>query len=61
MGVLPVADLTLQDQLLGATRKNQSRAFDEARATIAGVPLSTEQKNHLLQIIGAVEADEQHN
>lgn len=58
MPVLQVADPTLWGQLLRATLKNQYADFDEARVTIASAAISSEQKNHLLQIIAAVEAEE---
>jgi hypothetical protein len=56
-----VADPTLRDQLLRAVLKNGSPDFDETRATVTTAPISSEQKNHLLQIIAAVEAEKDHD
>ena len=61
MPVLQVADPTLWGQLLRATLKNQNADFDEARVTIASAAISSDQKNHLLQIIAAVEAERDHD
>jgi hypothetical protein len=61
MPVLQVADPTLWGQLLRATLKNQNADFDEARVTIASAAISSDQKNHLLQIIAAVEAEKDHD
>lgn len=57
MRVLGVADPTLRDQVFRAMLKNGIPRFDETRATITSAPISSEQKNHLLQIIAAVEAE----
>jgi hypothetical protein len=57
MGVLQVADPSLRDQLLRAMLKNLGPRFDEARATVTAAPTSSEQKNHLFEIIAAVKAE----
>jgi hypothetical protein len=61
MGVLQVADPRLRDQLLRATLQSEYPALDEARAAIANAPLSSEQKNYVLQMIVAVEAEKDHD
>jgi hypothetical protein len=58
MPVLRVTDSILRDQLLRAMLKNGGPSFDETRSTIASASLSFEQKNHLFQIIAAVETEE---
>ena len=57
MRVLGVTDPTLRDQLFRAMLKNGSPDFNEARATITSASISSEQKNHLFQVIAAVEAE----
>jgi hypothetical protein len=55
--IFNITDSALRDQLLRTLVSNQRLGFDEARTAITGAPISDEQKNHLLQIIAAVEAD----
>ncbi len=55
--VFEVTDPTLRDQLLRAMLKNGRPDFAETRAAITSAPLSSQQKNRLLQIIAAVEAE----
>lgn len=55
--VLQVPDLLLRDQLLRAFFKHMDAVPDEARAALTTAPISAEQKNHVLQIIAAVEAE----
>ena len=55
--VLQVSDPLLRDQLLRAFFEHMDAVPDEARAALANAPISAEQKNHVLQIIAAVEAE----
>lgn len=57
MPVLRVADPLLRDQLVRALLKNESMTLDEARAVVVTVPISVEQRNHILKIVAAVEAE----
>jgi hypothetical protein len=57
MPVLQVPDPLLRDQLLRAFFKHMDTVPDEARAALATAPISAEQKNHVLQIIAAVETE----
>jgi hypothetical protein len=57
MPVLQAADVVLRDQLLRAFFKHMDAVPDEARAALTTAPISAEQKNHVLQIIAAVEAE----
>jgi hypothetical protein len=57
MPVLQVSDPLLRDQLLRAFFKHMDAVPDEARAALTTAPISAEQKNHVLQIIAAVEAE----
>ena len=57
MPVLQVSDPLLRDQLLRAFFKHMDAPLDDARAVVATAPISTEQKNHALQIIAAAEAE----
>lgn len=58
--VLQVSDPLLRDQLLRAFFKHMDAVPDEARAALTTAPISAEQKNHVLQIIAAVEAERDH-
>lgn len=56
--VLQVADPVLRDQLLRGFFKNLDTILDDkARNAIASAPMSSEQKNHVFQIIADVEAE----
>jgi hypothetical protein len=55
MGLLQVADPSLREQLLRATLK--TLYADKARAAIATAPISSDQKNHLFEIIVSVETE----
>jgi hypothetical protein len=57
IGVLQMPDPVLRDQLFRATLQNQDRALVEARNAIASAPISSEQKNHLFQMVAAAEAE----
>jgi hypothetical protein len=54
--VLQVSDPLLRDQLLRAFFKHMDAMPYEARAVLTTAPISAEQKNHVLQILAAVEA-----
>jgi hypothetical protein len=56
--VLQVADPTLRDQLLKAMFKHMNAVLDEARTAVRTAAITPEQKNHVLQIIAAVETEE---
>ena len=59
--ILRVADPTLRDQLFRATLINSSAKSKEAKAAVTAAAISSEQKNHLLQIIAAVEVENNHD
>jgi hypothetical protein len=56
--VLRVANPSLRDQLLRTMLKNLHPRFDETKAAVTTSPISSEQKKHLLEIIAAIEAEE---
>lgn len=58
MPVLQVSNPLLRDQLLRAFFKHMDAVPDEARSALATAPISAEQRNHVLQIIAAVEAEQ---
>ena len=55
--VLRVADPLLRDQLLNAMFKHMNAILDEARTAVRSMTISPEQKDHVLQVIAAVEAE----
>jgi hypothetical protein len=57
--VLRVADPSLRDQLLKAMFKHMDAVLDEARTAVRSMTISPEQKDHVMQIIAAVEAEDQ--
>lgn len=61
MPVLQVSDPLLRDQLLRAFFKHMDAMPDEARAALTTAPISVEQKNHVFQILAAVEAEMSHD
>lgn len=59
MGVMQVLDPTLRDKLLKAALNNSSGTGDDFRAAVETLPISSEQKNHVLQIILTAEAEKE--
>jgi hypothetical protein len=57
MPIFRAPDHDFRDQLFRALVKNEAVKFDDARTVIGTAPLSDEQKQHLLQIIAAVDAE----
>ncbi|MFZ1219229.1 MAG: hypothetical protein WAO00_08045 [Chthoniobacterales bacterium] len=57
MPVLQIVDPVLRDQLLRAVVKNRGPNSKEAKAIVTAAPLSSEQKNHLLDIMAAAETE----
>jgi hypothetical protein len=55
--VIQIADPKLRDQLLMAMLRNTQRSFDEWKDSIAKTGASPAQKDHVLEILAAVEAE----
>lgn len=57
--LLQIADTKLRDQLLMATLRNSDRSFEELKDSIDTALISPTQKEHVLQIITAVQTEKE--